>query len=502
MASRSVVVFEDFRGGEFGSIEAWKAPKNGFRAINMLVTKTGELCVRPGLANRTPAGVGVGVVQGFGAVGVPTQDAWYSQGVTVRTFDILSGNNLEVATGTLSGTPTSVVASVVSTNQTYLTALGLTTSYVLNTVPATPTLTALTGAPAGRCITVYGDRWIIGDIEASLDNRIRFSDALNPNSWPAANFIDIGDGWGIRALSPQRQHLVIAKQTGFYNLTGVPGNNAVLRKITDRSGPVTPNNMALTKNDTIGYFPIDWPQPGVYNGSVARELFHLDNHLTGQSSEALPAPTGVMSAHARHKDGLFISGQTNRAIMLRDGVWTYHTFGVTTSGLIGQFEGGGRVAICDGGAVATAPKFYIWNHWADTPGIVGGDQMMPGDDSTTALSGSVTFPEWWAENAGEFRVRSVIVDFRKWNTGAANNNHFDLRVDLLRRYNNTSPVASNTVAFDESPASSSGSGTLDRRVFGFGEQGPGNGFQLVFSDCRGLAIQRIEVVIDIEPVRV
>jgi hypothetical protein len=498
--ARNTVVFDNFQGGEFGSIRDWKAQRNMFTGQNMLVNRAGELMVRPGLVNRTPAGVGVGIVQGFGSVGVPTQDAWYVQGSTVRTFDILSGNNLEVASGSLSGTPTSVVSSVTVTNVTYLTALGLTTSYVLSTVPATPTLTALTGAPAGRCITSYGDRLIIGDVETSLDNRIRFSDALNPNSWPAANFIDIGDGWGIRGMTPQRQHLVIAKQTGFYVLTGVPGVNPVLRKITDRSGPVTPNDMALMKNDLVGYLAIDAPQPGLFDGSRAKELFHLDNQVTQYSSETLPIAHGVANPHERHKDGLIVIDNTEKAMFLRNGVWTYHTFGVPVSGLISTNQG--RLYLCDGGAAGTAPKFYIWNHWAETPGLTTGDQMMPGDDSTTALSGNVTFPEWWAENAAEVRVRAVIVDFRKWQNGASNNNHFDLRVDMLRRYNNTSPVASNTVSFDESPLSSSTTGTLDRRVFGFGEQGMGNGFQLVFSDVRGMAIQRVEVVIDTEPVRV
>jgi hypothetical protein len=499
--ARSVVVYDDFKGGEFGNLGAWKANRNMFTAQNILVNMQGELMVRPGLANRTPAGVAAGTVQGFGGVGVPTADAWYVQGNTVRVFDILSGNNLDTATGTLSGTPTSPVASFVSTNVTYLTALGLTTSYVLNTVPATPTLTALTGAPAGRAICVYGDRWIIGDIESSLDQRIRFSDAANPNSWPAANFIDVGDGWGIRALRPQRQHLVIAKQTGFYNLTGVPGVNPVIRKISETHGPYKPLDMITSPDDMVYWWPGGTTQPGVYNGSQARLFKYLDNQLVESGAgETIPANTGVARADHRFVSGTVMVDDNSKCILSRDGIWTYHTFGVATSGFIAQDSG--RLLICDGGAPAVAPKFYIWNHWADTPGIVGGDQMMPGDDSTTALSGNVTFPEWWAENAGEVRVRDVIVDFRSWNNGAANNLHFDLRVDSLRRYDGSSPQASNTVSWDDSPGNSSSTGTIRRRIFGFGEQGVGNGFQLVFSDMRGIAIQRVEVVLDTATVRV
>lgn len=500
--ARQAVVYDDFRGGEFGQRDAWKTPANTFTATNILLNFKGELMVRPGLADRTPAGVVAGTVQGFGGVGVPTADAWYVQGNTVRVFDILAGNNLDTATGTLSGTPTSPVSSVVSTNVTYLTALGLTTSYVLNTVPATPTLTALTGAPAGRCITVYGSRWLIGDIEGSLDNRLRYSADLDPNSWPSANFIPIGDNWYIAGMSPQRQHLVIAKQTGFYNLTGVPGSNEVLRKISNAPGPYKPLDMYVSSDDLLYFWPGgDEKFPGIYNGATARMQTHLSNHITLSSSgTTIPATTGVARADHRFVGGAFWCSTQNKGILLRDGVFTYHTFGVNTSGFVAQDSG--RVLICDGGAPAVAPKFYIWNHWADTPGIVGGDQMMPGDASTTALSGNVTFPEWWAQNMSEVRVRSVIVDFRSWNNGAANNLHFDLRVDSLRKYDGSSPVASNTVSWDDTPGNSSATGTVRRRVFGFGEQGPGNGFQLVFSDMRGIAIQRVEVVLDTDTVRV
>lgn len=505
MSTRQTVVFQDFKGGEYGDKAGWKAPRNSFTAINMLVNRQGELMVRPGLINRTPSGVAAGIVRGFGDTGIPTQDAWYVQGTTVKTFDILSGNNLETATGSLSGTPTSPISSFVATNQIYLTARGLSTSYVLNNVPATPTLTALTGAPAGTTITVYGDRWIIGDIESSLDNRIRYSDAANPNSWPAANFIDIGDGWGVRALWPQRQHLVIMKQTGAYVLTGVPGVNEVLRFVGKGIGPLSPNDVVCSRDDMIWWWQgtgVGLAGPAVFTGSQVKALNYLNNHIaSGSDGESFPPGTGVQGTSEDYPDGVFFCSDENKGILYQNGVFTYHTFGVNTSGFLGRGQNG-RVYICDGGSAGTAPKFYVWNYWADTPGIEGGDQMRAGDDSASPVIGNVTFPEWWAESGAEVRVRAVIVDFRKWNTGGSANNHFDLSVDLMRRYNTTSPLASNTVSFDESPASSSSTGTLDRRIFGFGEQGPGNGFQLNFTNCKGIAIQRVEVILDSDPVRI
>ncbi len=502
--ARNVVVFDKF-AGEYGDREPWDAPPHSFHALNMIVYKSGELGVRAGMKERTPSGVATGVVLGFGNTPVPTRDAWFAIGNTVYTFDMLVGNNLLTATGSMAGAATTVFDSVQVGTDIYLTAKGKTNSYKLqvNSGVGTAVLTTMTGSPSGRTITSLGARMVIGDITGSLENRIRFSDALDYNSWPSANFIDIGDGWLITGLYPQRQHLVISKQVGFYVLTGVPGVNPVLRKVSNDFGPLGSHEGAMGSGDVLYNWPIFGHFPADFNGTRNQKLRHLNTHISTSGTGDVFPPTNGVTPIVDYTDGaIFVEKTTNKAIAYLNNVHTYHTFGQNISGFVSKDPGtGGLVTFCDGGGASSTAKFWIWDVGLDRPGFEGDTHARAGDGSSTPVSGSVTFPEYWDRSADEFYVKAVIVDFRKWNTGGASNNHFDLSVDTLRTYQ-AGTVASNTVSFDEAVASSSASGTIARRIFGFGEQGVGNGFQLNFTNVKGIAFQRIEVVLDTRPARV
>lgn len=497
--SRSVVVYDDFSGGEWGSLGEFNPRKNMFSGTNMLVNRLGELMCRPGLINRTPSGTVAGVVHGFGVQGVPNKDTWYIQGTATRAFSILGGNNLSTLTGALAGTPSEPVGVCTDTNQSII-ASASDKLYRINTVGNT--VTALTGSPGLKNVALYGDRVIGGNVSGSNAQRLRWSDAANPNSWPAANFVDVGDNWGIYGVHPQRQHLLILKQAGYHLMTGVPGVNSVLRAQINNPGPYGDTFHASGMDDLVAVLPGDNTFPALHDGTRFKQMDYLDNWLTATKALTFPATHGIAVCNGVNRGFYYIQNSGARCIAFHKGIWSYHNFGVTVSGYVSKQGHGQYVYICDGGAVGTAPKFYIWNPHADTPGIVGGDNMMPGDDSTSLLTGNFDLPEWWANDGDEVIVRSVIVDYRFWNTGAANTNHFDLSVEAKNLYNVVSTVASNTVSVDSAQASSSASGTENRAIFGFGEQGRGNGFQLHFTNCRGLAVKRITVVLDRAPVRV
>jgi hypothetical protein len=495
--ARKLVLFDRYDGGEFGSLGAWKAPANSFTASNMLVNRLGELMVRPGLKNISPSGLSTGVVHGFGGVGVPTADLWFVQGTAVHTFSS-DATNLRTAAVALAEIPSEPINAKVDTNTALLAS---TSDKIYRLTPAAtplPTLAALTDSPGANNVAVYGDRIVAGKIDGSFGYRLRFSDAANPNSWPAANFIDIGDGWHISGLFSQRQHLLIVKQAGMYVLTGVPGVNPVLRKVSNRGGGESPFMSFMHPDNTLWYSD-GGSHPQSFNGSVTRDYSHLSLGGSLSSGTTNPPVVGITGFTNPALGVMFFRDSGNTAMLNQNGVWTSHTFGVNTTGYTA--EHGQYVYLCDGGAVGVAPKFYAFNPSSDTPGIEGGDRMKAGDDSSTALTGTVTFPEWWATDGDEVMVRSVIVDFRTWATGSATTNHFDLAVSALRRYQAGSAQASTTVSFDEAAASSSATGTLQRRIFGFGEQGIGNGFQLAFTNCRGMAIQRIEVILSTQGVR-
>lgn len=504
--ARKVVVFDKFTGGEFGKMSGLNSPPNSFHASNMLVYSTGQIGVRAGIKEKTPSGVPVGIILGFGNTPVPTKDAWFTIGNTVYTFDMLNGNNLLTATGSTAGTATTIFDSTVLNTDVYITAKGKTNSYMVtvNTGAGVPAaVSTLTGSPSGRAITVYGQQLIIGDITGSLAYNIRYSAASNFNSWPAANFEPIGDGWFINGLHAQRQHLVVTKQNGFYVLTGVPGDNLVIRKVSNDFGPLGSAESTIGLNDLMYTYPIFGTQPGSFNGSRANRMFHLANHFSfSGTGDVFPPTNGVTALTDTNHGAVWLEKTTNKMIALINGVYSYHTFGVNISGFTSKYGGtGGLVVTTDGGSAGTSGKFYVWDSRLDRPGIEGQVHDRAGDASATPVTGTLQLPEYWERGGEEFYVKTVLVEFTKWNTGGNANNHFDLVVTAKGTYQG-GDATSNTVSFDESPASSSASGTQARRIFGFGEQQVGNGFQLDFTNIRGIAFDKIEVILETRPARV
>lgn len=524
MAKR-VVEYRDFRGGEFGRLDAWNAPKNSWTGVNMLLYRSGELGVRAGLRDVTPAGVGTGLVRGLFTSPSSTIFVTYLQGTAAKQFTPTPGNSLFSFTGALTTTPTLPVQShYVGDNVYFVTSNS--GAYKLSN----GALTALTGSPNGITIAAYGDRMVIG-FAAATANRLRFSAAADFNSWPSANFIDVGDSDFMSAIFVQRGHLAILKErNGLFVLTGVPGVNETLRQASRFPGPKNSRlGYAITPRDKVWYIYADGQTPVQFNGASATELDHLAvQSFNGGSPQV---PVGVETFRNIDPDGaLFLAANstdanttTGSALMFYNGVWTKHSFGVALEGYAAHAitkapkDPSGAIAasnidlaasftFTDGGGAAAVPKFYGWTPTLDRPGseTVLGTTPAPeraGDASTAQVSGSVTFPEWHSETGEEFYVRQVIVDFRKWNTGGSLTNHFDLKVTALRRYDAAGTKDSTTLSFDEAGSLSSSAGTLARQVFSFGDQGLGSGFQLAFSNVRGVAIQRIAAILDTQPGR-
>lgn len=511
--ARKVVTYDakDFKGGDYGSIGAWAAPPGTFSATNMFVTRLGELCVRPGLYKQNPSGLANGIVHGFGMTPWGDNDVWFVQGTAVRTFSLTAGNNLKTSATALAEVPTAPLAYDMDGLVIYIASL---TDKIYKLVPATgatlPAVTPLVGSPGAGAICVYGDRLIVGRIDGSNGNRLVYNgntaDISDHTVWnPSEDFIDVGDSFGIAGLHAQRQHLAILKPRSFHVLTGVPGVNPVLRQVAEINGPTENLHSAMMFPHQIIFGGLGTTYPSTFDGSRVDQKAYLEKLTTfDQFSGTFPPVHGIGVTRGKDNCVTMWDGTNNSALTNRGGIWTYHTFGVDVSGYtVPVMPTDNIIAMCDGGAAGATPNFYIWNVTADSPGLESGGQFMrAGDDSSTALSATVTFPEWHSEDGAEVYVRNVIVDFRTWNTGAANTNHFDLHVESKNLYNVVSTVASNTVSFDSAQASSSTSGTERREIFGFGEQGMGNGFQLHFTNLRGVAIKRVTVVLDNRPVRV
>lgn len=529
--SKQVIEYSNFSGGEYGLIEAWRAPKNSFTATNMLVYKTGELGVRPGLRDVTPSGVVAGLVWGMGPIPRLTGDfLWYGQSDKVRKFNANStpSGHATFATSITGGAPTD--PSEVGRYQTGFTFyIVMQTGGGLYSCDGT-TLTKLSGTPSSNMVGLYGDRLVIAQPNDTLRYNGVTAGVSDFTSWPAANIIPVGDDTPLTGIHPQRDHLSLLKAVGGnYVVSGNLGVNEVLRQANFLNGAEIQQNSALAYDERVWFMSPDTDFPTWWNGSTTESLWHLSMPFNDGASTHIE-PMRVVDV-----GGLIVIGgldfgastRTGWTLVYSNGVWTKHHFDARFDilgsshadayasdpalGIDGTHSHeAGFYVMCDNGDSTTnqathVPVFYGWSPLLDRPGsetlLSSTVPERAGDNSSAQVSGDVTFPEYHDPDGNEFLVKSVEVDFRAWNTGGSLTNHFDLTVDALRTFDNSSPIVSSKLSWDEAGAISSTGGTIKRQVFSFGDQGYGNAYQLHFTNCRGIAFQRIHVVLSLRPAR-
>lgn len=519
--ARRVVVYNDFSFGDFGRLGPSRAPKGSWTGSNMLVYRTGEIGVRAGLREVTPSsGHVTGEVWALSPYGSLGNSFWYGVDDDVYWWSSLAGGGAATDFGTLTGNPGGPddvdvayygddTYIITETRGGYRIAAGV--------------FSAMTGCPNGYSIALVGDRVVISAITTPAS--LRYSAAANPNSWPATNSITVGGNDIATTVRNQRGHLVIFKNdAGYYIMSGVPGVNETLRKALSDMGPGTASGVGTTRGgDRIWYVCEQEQTPIMFDGSKTQRAEHILLPNTGSPhSWVTPLPTGDPDSFAlRVQADDELSTDPCIWLYLR-GAWTKHTFGVAVNGPMAasSFSYFGDpststdddsvaqspyLVINDGVTSGTASNFYSWMVDMDRPGsetdTFSISHERAGDNSTAQVSGNFSLPEWWSDEGSEVQVRGVIVDFRTWNTGGSLTNHFDLEVDNFRPYNGSGAIESLTQSWDEAGSLASTGGSYRRQAFSFGDSGYGNGFQLHFTNCRGIAIRRIEVVIDSTPPR-
>lgn len=521
--AKQVFEFKDFSAGEYGRLEAWKAPKNSWTGTNMLVYRTGELGVRPGVRDVSPTGMSNGVVWGFGRTPNNPGNAWYGQGNAIKTFTANSSvGAISATTGTLTGTTSTRVAVDDAGPTQYIATIDQGCYSFSAGVVA-----AVTNAPNADAIALYGDRLII--VPHSANANLRYNGTTAGLSdftvWPADNLIPVGGTDAIEAILTQRGHLSTLKgRSGLYVLTGVPGVNDALRMVTRTDGPTESWGPGRTsQREDIWFSTLNGQYLTKFDGALAMTNDNIPLPLyTGlQDTSVVPFRDDDQNGFAVVSNAYSGGGSPAQVWLYYRGAWSKHSFGsvAISDFAVAGFQGypqdgdvtlsrvryGTKLMFCDGGGASAHPKFYTLQPFMDRPGLeadpLSGSAERAGDDSSSAVSGNFTLPEQHTDDGTDLHVRGVIVDFRKWKTGASNSNHFDLTVNALRCYEAAGTSSSATKSFDEANATASLAGTLDRQYFSFGDQPAGGGFQLAFTNCRGVAFQRITVVAETSPAR-
>lgn len=518
--AQQIFEYADFSGGDYGRLENWRAPKNTFSAENMLVYRTGELGVRPGVRNVTPSGVATGVVHAFGRYPASLSTVFYGQGTAIKYFDAVEGGTLSTGSGTFTGTPARV----------HLDDAG-NTVYIATTTEngysfTAGTLTGLSNMPDAQAIALYGQRLAV--VPTSAKNTVVFSADSSFNDWTIspdhAVSVTIGDSDPITALFAQRQHLAILKKnSGLYVLTGTPGTSEAVRLVARFDGPVSSWGAGRTKSDDrIWFAPTNQQQVSVFDGSGVQlqDNYPLPLYSDIADRAIVPLRLDDQSAAAFVAEPNSSFGSDNEVWLRYRGIWTRHTFGVditsqvATAGVgfpqdgdddVSRIRYGSMLVFTDEGGASAAPNFWSWVPFMDRPGL----EVSPfdtsaercGDASATPVSGSALLAEQRDKEGRDIQVRGIIVDFRSWDTGGDANNHFDLTVNTLNSYEARGPVSSATVSFDEGPSQSTTAGDVRSVYFSVGDQGRGGAFNVQLSNVRGVAFTRFRIITETFPGR-
>lgn len=511
--TKQVVEYNNFSGGEFGLHDKWNAPRNSFTGKNMLVYRTGELGVRSGLRDISPPGLVAGTVWKLAPLSPFSRGfVWFGQGSAVRRFEA-GGLLTTFGTGITGGTnptgPDQVGRYETGSHFYFVTNTGAGLYQGTGT-----TLTKLSGTPTSNVLALYGDRLVVSQPDDTIRYNGLTAGVSDLTSWPATNTIPVGDDTGISGLHTQRGHLSIMKlESGNYILSGALGVNEVLRQANVLSGPHISQNSTRAYDEQIWFLPTNTNYPTSWDGSNYRDLWYLTLPDNGSSSSTVePLQTDI-------GDVIVVGEVDGWCLVYSHGIWTRHQFGASfissAAGALSSYLSdpsgssdsitAGYYVMTDGGGASEIPKFYGWSPGINRPGsetfFQFGIPERAGDLSAEQVSGEVAFPIWSENSGSEFIVKGVEVDFRSWNTGGSLTNHFDLQVDAYHRFDGDAPVSSLKESWDEAGSVSSSGGTAKRQVFRFGDQGFGNGFQLRFTNVRGVAFQRIHVILELRPPR-
>lgn len=502
-SNRRFIEYTDFRGGESGTIASRLAPANSFTGLNVMPFRDGSIGPRSGLFAVTPTGQANGVISCLGITsGAGSSEFWYVQGTNVYRF-AASGARSAAYTGSTIAAHTLACdwVPINGNTQAYLLVPG-DRAYLLD--HTTGVKTVLTGSPTGRAICLHGTRLFIGG-PTSQPNRLYYSADADVNSW--VDHIDLpGDpAVGIRGLYNMRDVLIIVRASGeIWALTGTVGTNEVLRRVTSpesAGGIFQPWRGDVDYNNELWMVGMHSTAPERFTGGRFDAVEYL-----GAENVSVDTPPGAWSSSMLQTDVIPPEYATvglsqkslgffgnNRALLRRDGMWSKHAFGQQVVGMAYDASFGEPI-LTDGGAAGAVPNFWVWNTVDDRPpmkssGLKARDSI--GDGSDTAQAASFVLPEWWDKDGRRVTIHGVGISYRKWLTGVAATNHFDVHVRSLYRYNAGSANAVDQ-SFDEASASGTVLGQREHQWFGF-EPLPGEGFQLVFDNLRGVSIERIVV---------
>lgn len=501
-----VIVFDDFTKGEFGlatPIEYGDHGKTGLwtgSGGSLTILPDGSVCPQPDPKAQTTTGLsGTAVDMGMGNKSTG-QVLWVKTGNKIYQSGAGPTFAFSANSGT-SGDSVSFLDRVASGTNTY----AVTAANGLDVIDhAGGSIAAGTGSPpACSCVEQYNDRLILGG-SGSDANKLWFSAAGDFASWPAANFITVGDSAPIVAIKALRGFLLIIKSGGtdetWWTLRGTPGVNAVLRRTSRFQGPGRPNNLAATNDNRIA-FGVQAQSNG-NNGDVAPAFFDGANGRieSAQKGSALDSTLATEAYRMVDSSDLLLKNGLG-GLFRRRGAWTRYALPSPLFPNTSNFGVSSRTAAVD----RVAGTFYVLNHAGDTiykwhPYATRPAFSADTDGAVPATAGRFTLPEWRAAAGDEVCVKSVVVAFRKYLTGTGGDNSFTAIVTSTGQYpHGVSVDATPDGTWTEAATAAIGN-PLARETFTYGPQW-GNGFTVQIANIVGVAIRSVTVLCETRPLQ-
>lgn len=514
-----VLRWDSWKGGDFGVLDPAFADKDQYTGENVYPYTSGLLGVRAGAKVLPVTGLPAHTI-------VPGPLGFWKRPNTPTAVIVIGNRPYEFPVAGGAAVPWATYAETPIKAVRFVSGAGIPYSLMNNKLfkhPNATTTTLITTPAAMSFITRWG-YYFVG-IDANVPWRIWFStvDAGGSHfdTWGANDYLDIGDTEPITALAPIFNTLYVGKQTGWNAVSGVLGTLASVRGVAVGQGPVDPRAVSVSTDNRIIYWPTE-RSPAFFNGE----------RVAVQSAQQLVGPR-----YTSPGDTVLATNTSRRLILGADdgdvmtlytwsaGAWARHVFPASLSALA---PGDPRdstgmpedvlLAVLAPTTIGQDVKIVAFNHALDRPGNLGDKWSSPGDELgqpfTEPVAGQFALPSYWEPVGRQVRVRSVIIQFRKWNMGGPDFMcEIQARVSTLGRYGGGRRPGELHRWFEPSERNPPigddpfglgrvfDAGADDSWRINVGEQGYGNGFQIEIPLMVGVAVREVVALVDVRSER-
>lgn len=494
--------WNDFRGGDWGRLDSSRADSNQFTGRNVQVYKSGLVGPRAGWKQIEVTGLPVhNVADGPMGFDVFNDDLIVSIG---RLYGFPMTNPAAATAYNAYPAPaTTPVSFVRGDGVLYSVKDGVLYKHVGIT-------TAAISTPAPLSFVVRWGLFMVG-VDRDTPWRIWFStvDAGGPDfdTWGVNDFLFVGNTDAITSLNAIYNTLFVGKASGWWAVSGVLGNLASIREIVIGNGPIDHRYTSVTTDNRVVYWPVE-SVPAWFNGD---RVYLDDTQRLAPRDLPFQSQTVIVTPTAR---SLILCGEDPSTagtdlLIWKDRAWTRH-FTPFDIGAIAPADVTAAAQMPEGvlyamerGGVGEAPVVLSWDYDLDRPSHDDDAWSSPIDyNDVDLVPATLSLPAWFDGQGRVVRVRSVIVQFRKFPSGVADTlNQMRCAVDALGPYeggiNTIEPLG-----WSEPSSKAEPDGSPDSWRANFGDQGWANGFQVTFPVLRGVAIQEVVALVDVRKERV